>query len=266
MAIWLFCLIAGGVLVVLAMCRPDQIAWNYLRLSGILTLALLSGAGLWVLSNQAWDFRSVPIAAGILTLLAALLSAFLIGFAPLAEKRRGVYIALTAGGGVAALAAGCAWTSALGVGQASSQVGWAGMVAGQLCSGLVMGGVTCAWLLGHAYLTATKMTIAPLRRMARILAVAVVLRFLFSVTSFGIAWTGSGPADLAAQLGNSWLILSLRVTLGLLFPMMFAYMVLDCVKLRATQSATGILYFMSLFVYVGELSSQHLLIELRWPI
>ena len=46
----------------------------------------------------------------------------------------------------------------------------------------------------------------------------------------------------------------------------FAYMVADCVRLRSTQSATGILYFGSVFAYIGELASQQLLLDCGWPL
>jgi hypothetical protein len=65
---------------------------------------------------------------------------------------------------------------------------------------------------------------------------------------------------------RSWLIVFLRVGLGIVGVGAFTYMVLDCVRLRSTQSATGILYFGSIFAYIGELASQYLLYEWGWPI
>ena len=59
---------------------------------------------------------------------------------------------------------------------------------------------------------------------------------------------------------------TLRRAVGLLAVSLFAYMVWDCVKLRSTQSATGILYFASVFVYIGELSSQHLAGDIGIPL
>ena len=80
------------------------------------------------------------------------------------------------------------------------------------------------------------------------------------------------PAGVAASpslltlLYRSWLVLSLRGAVGLLAVGVLTYMVADCVRLRATQSATGILYFASVFAYVGELAGQQLLMECGWPI
>jgi hypothetical protein len=121
-----------------------------------------------------------------------------------------------------------------------------------------------AWLLGHAYLTATRMTIAPLRRLSVLLAGAVALRILVSLGAVAAAAAGGSMA--LADLGHHWMLLSLRGGVGLLLPAVFAYMVYDCVRLRSTQSATGILYFASPFIYVGELCSLMATGEFGWPV
>jgi hypothetical protein len=148
-------------------------------------------------------------------------------------------------------------------------------LVGQVLGGLLLGSITVAWLLGHAYLTATKMTIAPLRHFSRMLSWALIARVAFVAVSVGAAWMMTprvDPFDPSAAktvleaLGQSWLILSLRVATGLAGVGLFAYMVSDCVRLRSTQSATGILYFGSVFAYIGELASQYLLYECGWPL
>ena len=62
------------------------------------------------------------------------------------------------------------------------------------------------------------------------------------------------------------MILTLRIAVGLLAVGLFAYMVADCVRLRSTQSATGILYFASIFAYVGELANLQLIAQYGWPL
>ena len=57
---------------------------------------------------------------------------------------------------------------------------------------------------------------------------------------------------------GDWLVASVRIGVGLVLPTVFAYMTWQCVKLRSTQSATGILFFMSVLVVVGELASRYL--------
>lgn len=139
---------------------------------------------------------------------------------------------------------------------------------GQILGALLLGSITISWLLGHAYLTATKMTIAPLRHFSSMLSWSVGARIAFLVVSVLLAWGGIGGASPAvlAHLEQWWLVATLRIGVGLVAVGVFAYMVADCVRLRSTQSATGILYFGSVMAYVGELASQQLVRELGWPI
>ena len=117
-------------------------------------------------------------------------------------------------------------------------------------------------------LTATKMTIAPLRHFSRMLSWPVAARLLFTLLSVTIAWQvgGDPTSPILVRVGPSRLIVVLRVGAGLIAVAVFAYMVSDCVPLRSTQSAIGILYFGSLMAYVGELASQQLIHELGWQV
>jgi len=166
---------------------------------------------------------------------------------------------------LAGVAAGCAWW--LSAQPASVASPW---LTGAVCinfglAAWLTGTVTLAWLLGHAYLTATKMTIDPLRRLSKLLCAAIVVRCLFVLGSIAAAYLVGGD-ELTNRFGREWLILTVRVVAGLLTVGVFSYMVLDCVKLRSTQSATGLLYFNSVLVYIGELSSQYLTGRLGWPV
>lgn len=133
-------------------------------------------------------------------------------------------------------------------------------LAGQALSALLVGSVSLATALGHAYLTHTAMTIHPLRRLSRIFAVAVWLRITWIVLVLvsGFWYAPAEGTPLTAMLRSHWLLLAVRCGIGLLIPALFAYMVLQTVRLRATQSATGILYFTLVLVFVGELAALHL--------
>jgi len=171
-------------------------------------------------------------------------------------------------GGVLGIVASCLTVSAqLSLADGTSRLAIPLTIAGHVLGTLLLGSVTVAWLLGHAYLTATKMTIAPLRHFSRLLLWAVGVRVLFLAAAVGIPLaTGSiaGVPTLRA-LTSAWLLLALRIGVGLIAVGVFAFMVADCVKLRSTQSATGLLYFGSVLAYVGELSSQYLSLEFSWP-
>ena len=74
------------------------------------------------------------------------------------------------------------------------------------------------------------------------------------------SYQSARPTALAAlaSMARDWIPLSMRIGMGLVLPTVFAIMAWQCVKLRSTQSATGILFFMSVFVLIGELTSRYL--------
>jgi len=263
--------IAGGMLSMLATARVEQIAWSFLRVIGFLVLAIATGVTLW-----SFRAATLPLDVGSRTLLGLGIllgggAVFVVLAAPLAARGSGSFrliCGLLGLAGIAAASVSAITTLQLGMDSRPLHrftTPW--VIFGQFLSAQMLGGVTVAWLLGHAYLTATKMTIAPLRHFSRMFSWAVAARILFMLISFVIAWQvrGDGSSPILQRMGQSWLIVVLRVGVGLLSVAVFAYMVADCVRLRATQSATGILYFGSVMAYVGELAGQQLIYELSWP-
>ena len=116
-------------------------------------------------------------------------------------------------------------------------------------SALAAGGTVGAMLLGHSYLTARGLSFAPLKRMAWLLFGILALRTL-----------SVAPAFLGSHLAMmDWVFLSLRVGLGLLVPLLLGWMVIACVRIESNQSATGILYAMTVLVCLfGELIATYL--------
>jgi hypothetical protein len=53
-----------------------------------------------------------------------------------------------------------------------------------------------------------------------------------------------------------WLWLGLRWMAGLVGPAILGWMAWNCARVRSTQSATGILYVVVIFVFIGELTDQ----------
>lgn len=116
-------------------------------------------------------------------------------------------------------------------------------------SAIAIGGTLGAMLLGHSYLTARGLSFRPLARMAWILFVLLGLRAVSVVP----AWFGDGIEWM------DYVFLSLRCALGLVLPLAMAWMVIQCVRIESNQSATGILYAMTVLVGVfGELIAVYL--------
>ncbi len=120
----------------------------------------------------------------------------------------------------------------------------------------LLGVATAGMLLGHRYLTDTDMPIAPLRGLVRVYLGVVVARIAWvAVASVPLWSTRFHPADSF----YFWLALSVRVGVGLVTVAIFAWMVWDCVRRRATQSATALFYLSMLLVFIGELAGQYLM-------
>ena len=263
------CSVAGGMSLVLGMARFEQMSQRFVRLIGLLVLALATAAAAWCVRNPTPTPTPCWTLATVASMSCAATAAAVILLTPWPGARRGPVRGLAVGGGVCGCTAACLLASTFADTPAPTAVMAALNAAGLVLGSFLAGSVTVAWLLGHAYLTATKMTIAPLQRFSRIFSLAVVVRFVYLALCLALLRFVPNPNVgqwSLADLGDSWLILSLRVGVGLFALGAFAYMVRDCVKVRSTQSATGILYFASVFAYVGELCSLHLVSEFGIPL
>ncbi len=256
--------LAGGMQIILVVAPISKMAWRFLRLVCQLAFAAATVVLVWSFREAGWGLEPLsdwPVRLGVMCDLATATTSVV---ARWSARQATVFRGLCLLGGSSGIAAACI----LGL-QSAVERGAAPLliVAGQILGSLLMGSITVSWLLGHAYLTATKMTIAPLRHMSRTLMVCAGMRVLFLPCSvLAVWWSGNlVGSEILRLAGNHWLILSIRVAVGLVAVSVFAYMVNDCVKRRSTQSATGILYFGSVFAYIGELASLDLLRETGWP-
>ena len=120
-----------------------------------------------------------------------------------------------------------------------------------VASAAAIGGTLGAMLLGHSYLTARDLSFTPLKRMATLLFLVLLLRAAFVA-----------PVFFGDRLPmGDWMFLTMRATMGLLMPIIFGWMVIRCVRIGSTQSATGILYAMTALVFIGELCAIYLQVD-----
>jgi hypothetical protein len=130
------------------------------------------------------------------------------------------------------------------------------LLLGSFTSAALLGTSTTAMLMGHSYLIAPAMSLAPLLRLLAALGVAVVLRGAVAAVALG-SWT---EGHSLFNLGDETVLwLPLRWGLGLLAPLVLDWMAWQAARIRSTQSATGILYVVVIFCFLGELTSQLLL-------
>jgi hypothetical protein len=259
-------LLAGGVLLAAAISSSRQVTVQWLRLAGILGLSFAGLAVFFAIRREPLPevsplYRRIQwgmLALTILTILAHL------GFVQVLFLRTQRVLA-----GVA-----FALAVIVGSGLLHEMVPVRGVPPGMTkpqamalqtiaCAGVgaLAGLALMDMLLGHAYLTAARMTIAPFRRLN--LAVAAVLGLQAATGLLAILLQPRFPTELFwARFG---LLVGTRWFVGILVPCIFIYMAHDCIKRRSTQSATGILYVAGVLIFIGELVALYLAGETGLP-
>lgn len=127
-----------------------------------------------------------------------------------------------------------------------------------LTAAALAGFALTAMLLGHSYLINPSMSLAPLKRLLVGLGLALLARAVLAGVSLAL-WTGGGARLSLTEA--AWMWLPLRWLLGLLVPGVLTFLAWRTTQLRNTQSSTGILYVVVVFLCVGELTAQLLLNE-----
>lgn len=131
-----------------------------------------------------------------------------------------------------------------------------------LAGALFLGIITYAMVLGHWYLVTPRLSEKPL-----IISMYITWFFLLiktSITTFSLfnqsEFFNSGTALGAGYLFN-WMIFLMRVGWGYLIIGIMSYFAWRLVKMRSIQSATGVLYVMTFFIFVAELLSSYILFK-----
>jgi len=141
--------------------------------------------------------------------------------------------------------------------QSGTQPKWPGLLLVSLFStAAVLGGAVTGMLLGHWYLTAPTMSIAPLKRASLLFGAAVLVRFLVSTVALFLV--GTVLSD-----GTHWTWFALRWLAGIIGPLVIAVMAWNILRYRNTQAATGVLFAGVILSFIGELSAALLYSELQ---
>jgi hypothetical protein len=146
-----------------------------------------------------------------------------------------------------------AW--ALEVSRAPALGLWALNASSRVASGFLLGATLTAMLLGHYYLIAPTMTIEPLKRAVTWIGVGLAVRALLAGIVLGAAradWLGLGSPG--GRVSAEGMLLAARWGIGLAGAALSVELARRTVRIRSTQSATGILYITTIFVLFGELT------------
>lgn len=117
-----------------------------------------------------------------------------------------------------------------------------------------------ALLLGHWYLVLPKLPIEELRRMTWALAIGLCIRFLMTTGMAVHTVWGMSEVDLYRYFAGSTagIFILMRLLWGTVLPLVLTYLVIQTVRIRSTQSATGLLYVVTLAVFTGEIVGLYL--------
>lgn len=248
----LACGLAAGMGIV----SPRQVTYGYYRnnLYVILGCNVLAGLAAWRLHTGAWGWC---VAGAALSYAGAVCWLY--------EKPKAGRLALWL---VAAVALAGSWAAqrpwlVAGTAHFGTQPRRAEMLHHVLrwcdapLGSVVAGGSVAAMLLGHWYLNAPGMQLAPLRRLLRWLLLCVAMRAATSAISAVAVSQAGMPAS------DAWL-LALRWGAGIVGVIALVVMSGRSLAVPNTQSATGILYVAVIGAFAGELLA--LLLATRYPL
>jgi len=131
-------------------------------------------------------------------------------------------------------------------------------ILGQIPAALVLGSSAVAMLLGHWYLVSPKLSISYLKTLTIALIGAILLRSAFLVDAM-LRHQGELQAIHFYEIYGIFFLQ--RIALGLLLTLVLGILTYFCVRIRSTQSATGILYVVLVFCLVGELIGAYLFVK-----
>jgi hypothetical protein len=133
---------------------------------------------------------------------------------------------------------------------------WAFGSASRYASGFLLGAILTAMLLGHHYLTAPAMSIKPLERLVLLIGWGLAVRGAIALLGVWLVHSGKLPEVSTGTLGSSSpLLFLMRWGIGFAGPVVAAILAWKTVRIRSTQSATGILYVAMILVLFGELTA-----------
>lgn len=245
-----------GLTAAMALVSHRQVSSGYFRNHLYVALGLATLAALlcrWQAPAAFWYAVAAAVVsyAGVVAWLYE---------APRVGKTALVLVALAALAGLMAVENGAATDADAGVGS-TPELARVLRTIQPLSSSLLLGSTLAAMLLGHWYLNAPGMQLAPLRSLLAAMALAVSMHA--AVCGLGL-WN---EAQQGATLSLQWqLFVVLRWSFGLAALGGLIFMAWQTLKIPNTQSATGILYVAVIGSFTGEIMSQVLSAASTYPI
>ena len=235
--------LAFGLSAAMALTSTSQVTAGFFRVHLWVTLGLNTFAALAVSNLQMPDSATGTFALVVVAALASY-----VGSVVWLYERRGwgrvLLVSVCALDGIAAFRLAYPETSIAGLDLLPLVANASQVASGSLLLGFAM----TAMLLGHWYLNTPSMQLAPLRRLLVCLFALALLRGVSEASGLMAAVTHP-------VLGNYGTMVALRWLSGILGTLVLTVLAWLTLRIPNTQSATGILYVVVIFVFLGELSS-----------
>lgn len=126
----------------------------------------------------------------------------------------------------------------------------------------LLGSITYAMVLGHWYLVTPKLSELPLKRSLYFIWFFLIVKIVWTSIemSNNMSFFMSGT-DLGGGYIFNWIMLTMRIGWGYLVIGVMSYFGWRLVCMRSIQSATGIFYAMTFFIFIGEIISSYLFFQ-----
>jgi hypothetical protein len=131
-----------------------------------------------------------------------------------------------------------------------------------LTSIMMLGSVTYAMVMGHWYLVTPKLSENPLKYALYFAWVFLLIKMGWTIYGYLEApdFFNQGTLDGGGYAFN-WMMLTMRIGWGYVVLGIMSFFAYRLVAMRSIQSATGMLYAMTFFVFVSELISNYMFLE-----
>lgn len=131
-----------------------------------------------------------------------------------------------------------------------------------LLSALLLGGVTVGMLIGHWYLIDTGQSIEPFIRIFKFFVFCLIAQSAYQI-ALPFLLLLLGGAETLTSLKRLWenhfILLSARVLVAQIGPLILSIMIWRTLKIPHTMAATGLFYIALLGVFVGEILGKQIL-------
>ena len=138
-----------------------------------------------------------------------------------------------------------------------------------IVSALLLGSVTVGMLIGHWYLIDTGQRLDPFIRIYKFFVFALLLQAAYFLLVLALLYFHGAPqidAGFARLWRNHSTLLTLRVLVGQIAPLILSGMIWRTLMIPHTMAATGLFYIALLGVFVGEILGRQILALTSLPL